>query len=254
MGLRDPDVIRAAVILAAGEGRRLRPLTNDVPKVMLALGGRPLLEHLIVRCRSFGVTDVYVNLFHAASRITDYFGDGDRFGLRMHYLHLDALRPPLMDVRMFASDIQDSFFVLYGDVATELNLAALARFHRARRADATLVIRPTDHPHDSDLVALAKDGRIQRFVPKGGWDGAPEPLGNAGCYVLRPELVLAEPYIEGTDFIDGLFEPALGRCRLLGFVSHDWMLDIGTPERYERAQREFPSAISAPSVPGSART
>jgi mannose-1-phosphate guanylyltransferase/phosphomannomutase len=253
MGAHDPAVIRAAVILAAGEGRRLRPLTDDLPKVMLPLGGRPLLEHLVVHCRSFGVTDVYVNLFHAASRITDHFGDGDEFGLRMHYLHLDALRPPLIDVRVFARDIPHSFFVLYGDVATALDLGALAGFHRARRADATLVVRPTDHPHDSDLVALAEDGHIQRFVPKGGWDGAPEPLGNAGCYVLRPELVLAEPYVEGTDFIDGLFEPALDRRRLLGFVSHHWMLDIGTPERYQRARREFPPAISAPSASGSAR-
>ena len=222
---------------------------------MLPLAGRPLLEHLVALCRCHGVTDLYVNLFHAAQRITDHFGDGSAFGVTMHYLHIPGPRPLLIDVRHFAQDIAGPFFVLYGDVATTIDLTALAGFHAERRAAATLVVRPTDHPQDSDLVELAADGCVRSLVPKGRWDGRPDLFGNAGCYLLERDLVLSTPYVPGTDFIDGLFEPALPRARLAGYCTNAWMLDIGTPERYERAQREFPVALarSSPHPAGKAR-
>ncbi|MBM4435839.1 MAG: nucleotidyltransferase family protein [Actinobacteria bacterium] len=237
-----PDV-RSAVILAAGEGRRLLPLTAATPKVMLPLAGRPLLEHLIRLCRQAGATEVYLNLFHAKQKILDHCGDGATWGVHIHYLHIPELRPPLTDVHIFADEIAGPFFVLYGDVATTLDLAVLAVHHARQRADATMVLRATDHPHDSDLAAIGPAGFIQRFVPKGTWAGETGLYGNAGCYVLESEFVRRRRYQPGTDFIDGLFAPALPQARLAGYVSTAWMLDIGTPERYARAQAEFRPAV-----------
>lgn len=242
---RDGPTIRHAVILAAGEGRRLRPLTRTTPKVMLPLGDRPLLEHLVEWCRRHGVCDVHVNLHHAADQIVNHFGDGTGFGVTMHYLHLTSLRPPLMDVHHFARQIPDTFYVLYGDVATVLDLSAVAADHSAQAADATIVVRETDHPHDSDLVVTGEDRRIRRIIRKGSWDGRTAALGNVGCYVLEPTLLHQTPYVDGRDFMDGLFEPGLDRAIVIAHKSAAWMLDIGTPERYARAQQEFTKALAA---------
>ena len=227
------------MILAAGEGRRLMPLTADVPKVMLPLAGRPLLELLVRWCRLHGVTDVHVNLFHAKERILEHFSDGAAFGVRMHYLHIPALRPPLEDVRIFASTFNEPFYVLYGDVATTLDLSALADSHTETSARATVVVRKTDHPEDSDLARIGPNAEVQGFIRKGSWKREADVYGNAGCYVLDPDFVRDAPVIPGADFIDGLFEPALASGRVFGYVTDAWMLDIGTPERYARAVREF---------------
>jgi mannose-1-phosphate guanylyltransferase/phosphomannomutase len=242
---RDRPVVRHAVILAAGEGRRLRPLTRNKPKVMLSLNDRPLLEHLVRWCQRHGIVNIYVNVHHAADQILSHFGDGSTFGVTMHYLHLTALRPPLMDVHHFARQIPSTFFVLYGDVATVLDLSAVAADHTTHTADATIVVRETDHPHDSDLLVVGERRRVSRIIHKGTWDGHTPALGNVGCYVMEPAWLHRTPYTPGHDFMDGLIQPGLDQATVLAHQSDAWMLDIGTPERLARAQRDFPRALAA---------
>lgn len=237
--------VRHAVILAAGEGQRLRPLTRNKPKVMLPLNGRPLLEHLVQWCQLHGIVNIYVNVHHAADQILSHFGDGTAFGVAMHYLHLTALRPPLMDVHHFARQIPSTFFVLYGDVATVLDLSAVAADHAAHAADATIVVRETDHPHDSDLLVVGENRRVRRIIHKGAWDGHTPALGNVGCYVMEPALLHRTPYTPKRDFMESLIQPSLDQATVLAHQSDAWMLDIGTPERLARAQRDFPRALSA---------
>lgn len=243
-GPRGPRAVQHAVILAAGEGRRLGPLTRKTPKVMLPIDGKPLLEHLVTWCRRHGVRDIYVNLYHAANQIVNHFRDGEDFGVTMHYLYLSALRPPLMDIHYFSRMIPSAFYVLYGDVATVVDLSLVAADHLQHGADATIVVRETDHPHDSDLLVIGQGRRIQSIIHKGEWDGRTAAMGNVGCYVLEPTLLETTPYQGQGDFMDGLFEVVRDNARLLAHQSKAWMLDIGTPERYARAQREFPAAVS----------
>jgi len=229
-----------ALILAAGEGTRLRPLTADRPKPMVPVGGRPVLEHLVALLRQHDIDEVAVNLHYQPDAITDYFGDGQRFGVRITYSRERELLGSAGAVKQLESFFTDTFVVIYGDVLTNLDLTAVIDRHRARKAVGTVVLYEVDDPARCGIVALDTDGSIARFVEKPPPGTASGNLANAGIYVLEPDVLELIPSGEPFDFGLDLFPLLLKReLPLYGYRTPDYVLDIGSPERYAQAGADW---------------
>jgi len=232
-----------AIIVAGGEGRRIGSVAKGVPKPLLEIGGRPVVEHQLRLLRRYGVGEVHltVRAEHLAV-FKERFADGKPLGLALHY---HAETEPLGTaggIGRILEKFPGEFFVLYGDVMVNMDLAHLAEFHRSRRAAATLVVHPTDHPADSDLVELGESGRIRAFHPK------PRPPGfycrnvaNAGLYVLSPAVAGFLPQGPG-DFVRDVFPRALrGGAPLFGYATREYLRDIGSPARLESVGSDWAS-------------
>jgi len=229
------------IILAGGKGTRMGELARQLPKPMLPIAGKPLLEHQIALARRYGITDVILLTGHLGDMIEDYFGDGAEFGVRIRY-HREA--SPLGTagaLKEIEPWIEDDFLVFYGDIVMDVALDRLTAFHRAHRPLATLVVHPNNHPHDSDLLAMDAAGRITGFFPK------PRPSGvyyrnlvNAALYVLSPELLRAIPLGQFADLGRDIF-PALvqGGAPVFGYNTPEYLADVGTPERFRKVEADL---------------
>ena len=227
-----------AVILAAGEGSRLRPLTETLPKPLLPVAGRPLLAHLIDLLRRHGVNEVALNLHHLPAAIPAYLGDGRRFGVRATYSLEERLLGSAGGVkRMEAFFGDEPFFVLYGDVLTDLNLTTLRAFHAARGAALTMALYRPEDISACGAVQVESTGRILAFFEKPAPGQEPSPWANAGIYVVDPAVLRSIPPDQACDFGADLFPLLLEQgVPLFGYASDALVLDIGSPARYRRAQ------------------
>jgi NDP-sugar pyrophosphorylase family protein len=231
-----------ALLLAAGEGTRLRPLTLQSPKPMIPIGGRPILEHLIAHLRRHGVTDLAINLHHQPRTIVEHFGNGSEFGVSITYSHEEQLLGSAGAVKQLEWFLTEPFFVWYADVLTDLDLVALLARHRQSKAMATLSLYEVDDPWRCGIVQIDAACRITRFVEKPPRGSDYGNLANAGVYVVEPELLGWIPSGCPSDFGSDVF-PALiahGR-RLLGVRTDAYVLDVGSAERYQRAEADLVS-------------
>ena len=233
--------MRKAVVLSAGEGLRLRPLTTSRPKVMVPLNGRPLLEHHVEHLKRHGIEEIYINLHHAPQCIQDHFGDGSRFGVRIVYSYEPELRGTAGALNGFREALTETFAVHYGDVVSELDLASMLRFHRKNEATATLAVHPTHRPADSDIVEIDEGARVVavHHAPGSFEYGT---LGNAASYIAEPKLLDYLPPQGKFDFIQDVFHGMLAAGdRIYAYETEDYMQDIGTPERYQMAITRYGS-------------
>lgn len=231
-----------AIILAAGEGTRLRPLTGEQPKPMLPIGGLPLLEHLIRLLARHGVYDIAINLHYKPEAVTSHFGDGAPWGVHLTYSYEEHILGTAGAVRRLQRFLDQSFFVLYGDVLTDIDLTALATFHQARQAGLTMALYRVPRPWECGIVEVDGDGRVRRFVEKPPRDNVFSDLANAGIYVMEPCLVADIPPDTFFDFGHDLFPRLLARgTPVYGYAIGDdvYLLDIGSLDRYEQAQKDW---------------
>jgi mannose-1-phosphate guanylyltransferase/phosphomannomutase len=229
-----------AVILCAGEGERLRPLTLTTPKPLLEIGGRPLLERTIAWLRGCGVVELFINLHHLGKKIRGHVGDGSRLGVRITYSEEKTLLGTAGALRAFAPHLDEPFVVVYGDVVADpLDLANLARAHAAKGGVGTLVLQRTDRPGDADVIEVDRDGRVLAFHKTPG-DFRHGDLSSAALYVLEPDVLHDVPPVGAADFVADVFPRTLARgARLYGYVTDKELLDIGTPGRLAEARRRY---------------
>lgn len=228
-----------ALLLAAGEGTRLGPLTADRPKPMVEIGGEPGIAHALRWLRRQGVTDVAINLHHHPDMLRQFVGDGSRFGLAVtcsfesEILGTSGALRPLHDY--FRSE--DPFVVLYGDVLTDLDLLPVGRAHAASGADATMVLSRVDDPTRAGVVAFDGRFRITRLAEKPAASDVFSDWANAGIYFCGPTVLRYVSTHGPQDFARDLF-PAMLRdgCHLLASPTTARVIDFGAPERLEAAR------------------
>lgn len=227
-----------AIILAAGEGRRLRPLTERVPKPMLPIAGRPLLVHLIELLRAHGVDEIGINLHHRPDTITTALGDGRGFGVRITYSIEERLLGSAGGVKRMERFLRDEpFFVLYGDVLTDLNLTAMHAFHRDRRAALTIALHQPEQLDGCGVVRVDEGDRVLDFIEKPAPGQELSSWANAGIYVIEPAVLRHIPKNTPFDFGRDLFPLLLAReIAVFGYAAEALVLDIGTPVALRRAQ------------------
>lgn len=245
--------MKSLAILAGGKGTRLKDRLGDLPKPMIPIDGKPLLEHQVELAKKYGFTDLVFFVHYRAELIEKYFGDGKKFGVQIRYV---LEREPLGTAGAVLADfdqLAERLVVMYGDTMVNVDLDRLWRAHERHQADATLLLHPNDHPFDSDLVEVNADSRVVAFHnrphPEGVWR---QNLVNAGLYVLEKRALSSfhatsnEQPAGILDFGKDLF-PALlqNGAKLFGYNSPEYIKDIGTPQRYDRICREFATGVIA---------
>ncbi len=220
-----------AVIMAGGEGRRLRPLTDRIPKPMVPVAGRPILERIVLQLVGHGVKRISISVNYLAEVITEYFGDGARFGCSITYLRERAPLGTGGGLSLLRERPQHPLLVMNGDLVTQIDVTRLLDFHAREKAVATLAARH----HQIDIpfgVVTQRDNQLLELLEK----PSPQYLVNAGIYVLEPELLALVP-ADRFFPITSLFETLLARKQRVAVypIEEDW-IDVGRHEELERAR------------------
>jgi mannose-1-phosphate guanylyltransferase len=220
-----------ALILAGGEGTRLRPLTSTVPKPVVPLVDRPFIAFMLDWLRGHGVDDVIMSCGFLASGVRNVLGDGSAYGVRLRYVEEPQPLGTGGALKFAESLLDERFLMLNGDVLTDLDVSAQLALHEARGARATLALTPVEDPSAYGLVRTLDDGRVTGFVEKPAPDQIDTRNISAGIYVLeRAVLELLEP--DKPASIERDVFPRLVDEGLYAYVGEGYWLDIGTPERY----------------------
>ena len=230
-----------AMILAAGEGIRLRPLTLTVPKVLLPVAGVPLIEYTLIWLKRHNIREVGINLYHLGEKVKDFIGDGSRFGVKIAYSPEESLLGTAGGVKKMESFFTDTFVVVYGDVLANFDLGAMIKFHQDNKALATIAVLEVPNPWDVGIIDINETGRLLNFTEKPPRGSKPGNLGSGGVYVLENEFLDNIPSEGFCDFAYNIF-PQIIKLGVPVYGYHlnrgDYLLDIGTPENYNRANED----------------
>jgi len=228
-----------AIIMAGGEGSRLRPLTCDLPKPMAPLMDRPVMAYALELLRRHGITDVGSTLMYLPERVQAYFEDGSRFGVSMRYFIEKTPLGTAGSMHLAADFLNETFVVLSGDGVTDCDLTQAVKFHRDRGALATLVLKHVENPLEYGVVIADASGRVTRFVEKPGWGEVFSDTVNTGIYVLEPEVLERIPRDRAFDFGRELFPQMLARGEAVyAWTMSGYWCDIGDTAAYLRAHAD----------------
>ncbi|AFY68677.1 Mannose-1-phosphate guanylyltransferase [Thalassoporum mexicanum PCC 7367] len=236
-----------AVIIAGGKGTRLRPLTYGTPKPMLPIFDQPFLAWMVDRCCQAGVTDILINVRYQAHQVRDYFGNGERFGVKIRYVEestpLDTAGAMKLAQPYFTGE---SLLVFNADILTNLDLKSMIRFHKDSKADATLALKRVEDIRPFGLVEIDPDDRVLAFREKPAADQAEVFLAkgintiNAGTYILEPEIFNDYPDGEPLSFERQVFPNVLAAGKkMVGYAWDGYWMDLGTPQKYYQAHLDI---------------
>ncbi|NLY42453.1 MAG: NTP transferase domain-containing protein [Clostridiaceae bacterium] len=224
-----------ALIMAGGEGTRLRPLTCNRPKPMVPVMNKPVMEHIINLLKKNNITDIGVTLQYMPQIIQDYFEDGSGFGVNIHYFIEDTPLGTAGSVKNAEDFLDDTFMVIRGDALTDIDLKKVIDYHDEKKAMATLVLTRVDKPLEYGVVVTDADGRITRFLEKPSWSEVFSDTVNTGIYILQPEVLDYFEKGEMFDFSKDLFPLLLKKDKpLFGYVTSDYWCDIGDLAAYQQ--------------------
>src|SRR5712691_4641633 len=240
-----------AVIMAGGEGTRLRPLTSNAPKPMMPVVNRPMMEHIVKLLKEHGFDDIVVTLAFLPQTIRTYFGDGSEFGVRMAYATEESPLGTAGSVRNAKDELDEPFLVISGDVLTDFDLSEVVRFHEEHKAMATIALKAMENPLEFGIVITRDDGSIDRFLEKPTWGQVFSDTINTGIYVLQPEIFDFIPAGEVVDFSGDVFPAVLARnLPLLGTVVEGYWEDVGTLDAYRAAHEDALAERVELDIPG----
>lgn len=239
------------MILAAGVGSRLEPLTCNIPKPMVPVANRPALEHIIRLFAKNGITEIAANLWYLPHKIREYFGDGASWGVDLAYSPEEDLLGTAGGVRRLSAFFDETFVVISGDALTDIDLGQLIRTHRERQALATIALKPVPNPSQFGVVITDEDGHIKAFQEKPSPGEALSNLANTGIYVFEPAIFDLIPPDRVFDFGKHLFPCLVERgLPFFGHTINEYWCDIGSLTQYRMAQYDVLRGRVHISIPG----
>lgn len=240
-----------AMLLGAGEGTRLRPITATRPKPMIPIANRPIMEHILLLLKQHGITDVYSNLYYLADQIGSYFGDGSALGMSLKFKVEERLPGTAGGVKNVEDFFTSTFMVVSGDLLTDFDLTKALEFHKRQGSIATLLLTKVESPLEYGVVITDKDGRVVRFLEKPGWSEVFSDTVNSGIYILEPEVFDFIPAGVDFDFSKDLFPLLLKEGKpIFGHVADGYWCDVGTIDSYLTAQVDALSGKVKLNIPG----
>ncbi|MEV0969869.1 sugar phosphate nucleotidyltransferase [Microtetraspora glauca] len=229
-----------AVVMAGGEGTRLRPMTANQPKPLLPIINRPIMEHVLRLLKKHGFTETVVTVQFLAALIRNYFGDGDELGMRLHYATEEIPLGTAGSVKNAADRLRDErFLVISGDALTDIDLTDMLRFHEENGALVTIGLKRVPNPLEFGIIIVDENGRVQRFLEKPTWGQVFSDTVNTGIYVMEPSVLDEVPAGRSVDWSSDVFPKLLERgLPLFGYVAEGYWEDVGTHESYLKAQAD----------------
>lgn len=230
-----------AVILAGGEGTRIRPLTKNLHKAMLPLLNRPLMEFILDYLRGEGITEVIFALSYRPQDVSDYFGDGHKFGLKISYVLETTPLGTAGAVKNASHYFDDQpFCVLNGDIFYRIKLRLMLEKHVQNKAAASIALTRVEDPRAYGLVKTNGEDRVLEFLEKPSGNGIESGMINAGIYIISPQALKLVPDGSPYMFEKGLFPELIRRGeKVYGFPSSSYWIDVGTPENYLGVHRDL---------------
>jgi D,D-heptose 1,7-bisphosphate phosphatase len=223
------------VITAGGKGTRIKSISGEIPKAMIPVNGKPVLEYQIELAQRYGYTEFLFLTGYLGHKIEEYFGNGSSLGVNIEYYRE---KEPLGTAGAFAEvadKLTSDFWVFYGDTIMDFDMKKMLDFHQSHNSDATLFLHPNDHPYDSDLVDINDNYRITDLYPKPHENKYYRNLVNAALYILSPSILNYIKKGGKADFGKDIFPVALtSGVEMFGYVSSEYIKDMGTPDRYEK--------------------
>lgn len=228
------------VIMAGGFGTRLRPLTSNLPKPMVLVANKPMMEHIINLLKKHNLFDLVVLLYFQPEEITSYFGDGQRFGVKIQYVFAEEDYGTAGSVKNAEKFTDERLLIISGDVLTDVDLTEAINFHLKNQADATMVLSRMENPLAYGVVITDENGRITRFLEKPTWGEVFSDTVNTGIYLLERKVLEKIPPKKEFDFSKNLFPLMLKEnARLFGYIISNYWRDIGNLEEYTKAHQDI---------------
>ena len=222
------------VIIAGGQGTRIASVNSEIPKAMIPINGKPIIEYQVELAKRYGFHDFLFIIGYLGDQIESYFQDGSQWGVNISYFHETTPLGTAGALGLLRNQLTEDFFVFYGDTVMDFDMLHMLNYHRTNQADATLFLHPNDHPYDSDIVDIDAQGKVRGFHHKPHPDGfIAHNMVNAALFIFSPKILTAiEPGVKCHIEKHVLPRCIAGGMNLYGYVSAEYIKDMGTPDRY----------------------
>ena len=231
------------IIMAGGKGTRIASLAGDIPKPMIQICGKPILEYQIDCLKQNGLSDITLVVGHLGRHIREYFGDGNRFGCNISYF---TETEPLGTAGALykLQDLYGDFILLNGDIIFDIDFSRMIAFHHEKKALATLAVHPNSHPFDSALIISNSNYQITGWLNKEEDRHIYKNMVNAGIHILSSELLKKCPHLkESVDLDRDMLKPLIPSERIFAYHTPEYIKDMGTPERYSQVSSDIKKGI-----------
>lgn len=233
-----------AYILCAGLGTRLYPTTFKIPKVMLPIGGKPVLWYQIQLAKFYGFDEIMINLHKYAEKVIDYFGNGSKFGVKINYSKEKKLLGTAASVKAAENFFgSQTFLVMYGDTLRTTNLKKLWQFHKKKKGVCTIALYETYEPWTQGIIEIDQNNKVISFTEKPEKGKERSNLSNAGVLICESEVFSYIPKGKFADFGHDVL-PNLAKIeKVFGLLVGGYIQDIGTSERYQKVKRDLEKGL-----------
>ena len=230
--------------MAGGRGKRLRPITDTIPKPMIEIAGKPILLHIVNLFKRYGINDFAFTLCHLPDVITSYFGDGSKFGIHIDYLFENSKKPLGTAGGILAAKkyINDTFIVTSGDILREINIDEIVKFHKEKKSFVTLNTYKRFGTDPKSMIVFDKKGLIKKFIERPNPENIKENSVwvNGSFYIMEPEIFNFIPKDQESDFGKDIFPKLLvNNKKVYVFPTEDYFVDIGNLTKLEEARKTF---------------
>lgn len=227
------------MILAAGLGTRLRPLTDDVPKPLLQVGGRPLIHYNLLLLKKYGITEVFINLHHYGEKIVQALGNGTHIGMQIRYSEEEELLGTGGGIKKMASNFgNETFVVINGDIVIEIELENLLSFHRKKEGLSTLVLRKEKDLSRFGIIEIDSNNRVRNILDKISWhEKNKQQLMFTGLHVIEPKVLDYIPAGIFYSITDAYIDMLQNGENLYGYVNDQYWNDLGHLDRYHQVNQ-----------------
>ncbi len=237
--------------MAGGSGSRLRPLTCDLPKPMVPVMAKPVMTYSIELLKRYGIKDIGITLQYLPQVIEDYFQDGSAFGVKLHYFVEETPLGTAGSVKNAEKFLDETFIVVSGDALTDINISRAVKFHKEKKAIATLVLKKVQVPLEYGVVITDESGAVTRFLEKPNWSEVFSDTVNTGIYILEPEVLTYFKAGQKFDFSQDLFPLLLEKGKpMYGYITDEYWCDIGNLQTYLQAHYDMLSGNVRFPIPG----
>ena len=222
------------IIIAGGQGTRIAFVNKEIPKAMIPVCGKPVLERQIEMAKKYGYSEFIFLIGYLGNQIQEYFGDGSKWNIHIDYYHENRPLGTAGALAEIKDLLSNDFFIFYGDTIMDIDMNRMLDYHFSHHADATLFVHPNDHPFDSDIVILGKDNRIKNFAHKPhSKNFISHNIVNAALFIFNKKIINLIERGKKTHIEKDIFPKCIKKnMKLYGYVSSEYVKDMGTPKRY----------------------